>query len=296
MRIILKFVALTFFSACGGELELTNLASEKNTTINITTEEGNDVASNCGVDELICRGTCTNIRTNQDHCGACGDSCTQGTCVDSQCVDSSGEVIDAMTNNSTNTNNATNTTHNETIVTPKPDCSFEICGSECIDTSRNVDHCGTCNNACGGAVCQNGSCASLGEVEGILAATNRVRAAGTNCGAYGPFAPTSALTLDPELNKAAQVHAQDMADNRFFDHTGSDGSSFATRIGRTAFSGQPIGENIAAGGSQPSGIVDRWVDSDGHCRNLMNPQASKLGVGYSVGGQYGTLWVQVFAR
>jgi len=104
------------------------------------------------------------------------------------------------------------------------------------------------------------------------------------------------LVLDDNLNLAAQAHAADMSTNSFFSHTGSDGSNFVQRIGRTAFAGTPIGENIAAGQRSAADVVAGWVESDGHCRNLMNPQATKIGIGYTTGGPYGTLWVQVFGR
>jgi uncharacterized protein YkwD len=141
-----------------------------------------------------------------------------------------------------------------------------------------------------------GSCEQLTEIEGVLTATNQWRASGADCGQYGMMDPAPPLEADPHLNEAAQAHAVDMATNNFFSHTGSDGSSFSERIRRTDYSGFPMGENIAGGGTQPAGVVQRWIDSDGHCRNLMNPQATKLGVGFAEGGQYGTMWVQKFGR
>jgi uncharacterized protein YkwD len=108
--------------------------------------------------------------------------------------------------------------------------------------------------------------------------------------------PAPPLQGDSHLNEAAQAHAIDMGENDFFSHTGSDGSSFVDRVRRTDYSGFPMGENIAGGGAVPAGVVQRWIDSDGHCRNLMNPQATKLGVGYVADGPYGSSWVQVFGR
>ena len=145
-------------------------------------------------------------------------------------------------------------------------------------------------------MCINMACTAVGEVEGVLAETNAYRASGADCGTFGQFGPTTPLALDSFLNEAAQAHALDMSAQNFFSHTGSDGSSFVDRVRRTQFSGSPIGENIAAGQRSPQEVVAGWVDSDGHCRNLMNPQATKLGVGYTTGGQFGTLWVQVFGN
>jgi uncharacterized protein YkwD len=130
----------------------------------------------------------------------------------------------------------------------------------------------------------------------VVAETNRARSQQQDCGQYGTKGGAAALTADAALHEAAQAHANDMAANDFFSHTGSDGSQFFERIEWTGYQGQPVGENIAAGQSTASQVVGGWMESDGHCRNIMNPSATKIGVGFAEGGPYGTLWVQVFAR
>lgn len=184
-----------------------------------------------------------------------------------------------------------------------PECPSDqsYCGGACVDTSSSDAHCGACDSPCAeGASCSGGSCESgvevSAEVQGVLDATNAWRASGADCGTYGVKAPTGPLVLDPELNEAAQAHAEDMVANDFFDHTGSDGSDFSERVSRTDYTGFAVGENIAGGGEEAAGVVQRWVDSDGHCRNLMNPGAKHLGVGFKAGGPYGTMWVQVFGQ
>lgn len=242
-------------------------ADETGTTTGVPSDAGGleDIGDpGCGAGEGMCDGVCTDLIENDAHCGECGRACDGGrVCAAAQCV---CEVA-------------------------------EFCGGACVDTTSNSQHCGMCDNACaGGEACVGGDCMAVGEVEGVLIATNAARAAGADCGSEGTFAPTNPLQGDPLLHQAAQVHADDMAANDFFSHTGSDGSSFSQRIARTGFQGQPIGENIAAGNRTAEATVQQWLNSDGHCRNLMNPNATKLGVGYTLGGPYGTLWVQVFAR
>jgi len=136
----------------------------------------------------------------------------------------------------------------------------------------------------------------VGEVEAALIATNAARAQNQDCGVNGVFEPAPPLEGVPSLHQAAQVHADDMAVNDFFDHVGSDGSSFAQRAQRAGFTGQPIGENIAGGSPTAQGAIDQWLGSDGHCANMMNPFATQIGIGFAPGGPYGTSWVQVFAR
>ncbi len=117
-----------------------------------------------------------------------------------------------------------------------------------------------------------------------------------DCRSEGQWSATGPVEGHELLHLAAQIHADDMADNDFFNHTGSDGSSFSQRIYDTGYNGSPMAENIAAGGTDPASIVDRWLDSDGHCRNLMIPTATEIGVGFTYGGNWGTLWVLKVAR
>jgi uncharacterized protein YkwD len=234
-----------------------------------------------------CADSCVSLDSDEMHCGACGAVC-DGACVAGACqpvIDDTNPDPDPMPDP-------------EPEPEPEPMCQVgEMCLGVCVDTSNSGANCGTCGNACaGGQACIAGSCMVVTEVQGVLAETNAARAAGQDCGAYGQYAATGPLALDDNLNLAAQAHAGDMSTNNFFSHTGSDGSNFGQRIGRTAFAGTPIGENIAAGQRSAADVVAGWVESDGHCRNLMNPQATKIGIGYTTGGPYGTLWVQVFAR
>ena len=50
----------------------------------------------------------------------------------------------------------------------------------------------------------------------------------------------------------------------------------------------------SAGQPTAQAVVDGWLKSEGHCRNIMNPSFRELGVGYATGGSYGKYWVQNF--
>ena len=47
-------------------------------------------------------------------------------------------------------------------------------------------------------------------------------------------------------------------------------------------------------GPPPAAAVNGWLDSDGHCANIMNANFEELGVGYYPGGMYGHYWTQKF--
>lgn len=137
--------------------------------------------------------------------------------------------------------------------------------------------------------------AAWAELErGVLDAVNRVRAAGAVCGGE-TMPPVPPLERDELLELAARLHSQDMADNDYLDHTSRDGRSVADRIAATGFTGPgPIGENIALGYETVEAVMDGWMSSPGHCRNIMNAAYRTIGVGYAEGAG-GRRWTQNFA-
>ena len=91
-----------------------------------------------------------------------------------------------------------------------------------------------------------------------------------------------------------------MANNNFFSHTGSNGQSVGSRATQAGYVWSTVGENIAAGGSLSSvaAVVQAWVNSPGHCENLMRSSFTELGASkYSNNtSTYGVYWTQVFGR
>lgn len=89
-----------------------------------------------------------------------------------------------------------------------------------------------------------------------------------------------------------------MAYNNFFSHTGSDGSTFAQRITAAGYSYRAAAENIAAGQRSVADVVQGWIQSPGHCANIMNANLSELAVACvsSSGSQYGTYWTMELGR
>lgn len=92
------------------------------------------------------------------------------------------------------------------------------------------------------------------ELARVLELVNEARRAGFDCGAAGRFGPAPALTPDVRLDRAAQGHAQSMAEYGYFSHTGRDGSTFATRVTREGYPWSRVDENITWGQPDPT----RW--------------------------------------
>ncbi|RJF73907.1 hypothetical protein D3875_19690 [Deinococcus cavernae] len=129
----------------------------------------------------------------------------------------------------------------------------------------------------------------------VLELTNAARAQARTCGTT-TYAATTPLVYNALLEKAAQGHATDMATKNYFSHTSQDGRTFAQRISDTGYAWRTIGENIAAGQSTPESVVSGWLQSPGHCANIMNPAFKELSVGYAynTSSSYRYYWVQDF--
>jgi uncharacterized protein YkwD len=131
----------------------------------------------------------------------------------------------------------------------------------------------------------------------MLDQVNAARASGYTCGS-DDLPAVSALTWNCDLEAAAFSHSTDMATNNFFSHTGSDGLSVANRVDAQNYNWSAVGENIAAGQTSVTQVVTGWLNSEGHCRNIMNGSFTEFGSSRvdSVAADYPTYWTQVFAR
>jgi len=87
-----------------------------------------------------------------------------------------------------------------------------------------------------------------------------------------------AARLSRTLTEAASSHARDMAEHASFDHRGTDGSQPSERVSRVGYRWRATGENIAAGQVNADAVVAAWLDSPGHCTNIMGPQFTEMGV------------------
>lgn len=129
----------------------------------------------------------------------------------------------------------------------------------------------------------------------VFTLTNAARAQGRSCGSTF-YAAAPALAYNSLLERAAQGHAADMASKNYFSHTSLDGRTFSQRITAAGYSWRTAGENIAAGYATPEAVVQGWLQSPGHCANIMNPAFKEIGVGYgtSAASTYRHYWVQNF--
>ncbi|QMV41936.1 CAP domain-containing protein [Cohnella cholangitidis] len=98
---------------------------------------------------------------------------------------------------------------------------------------------------------------------------------------------------DANLNRSARAKSQDMANNNYFSHQSPTyGDPFAM-MRNFGVQYQSAGENIAMGQPTPAEVVQAWMNSPGHRKNILNGSFTHLGVGYVVqnGKPY---WTQQF--
>ena len=110
------------------------------------------------------------------------------------------------------------------------------------------------------------------------------------------------LVMNDKLNKVADSHSENMADQDFFSHTGKDGSKAWDRAKNLGYQYSRIGENIAAGQRTPEQVVSDWMKSSGHRRNILDKNYTEIGIGHEFLSNdtgsinYNHYWTQVFGK
>jgi uncharacterized protein YkwD len=103
------------------------------------------------------------------------------------------------------------------------------------------------------------------------------------------------LTPEPMLAAAAQAHSVDMAARRFFDHRNPEGLQVSDRVEAFGYRYATVAENIAAGQPTPAAVVEGWMNSPGHRRNILSADVTQIGIGFAPSSDiYGCYWTQVF--
>lgn len=113
------------------------------------------------------------------------------------------------------------------------------------------------------------------------------------------------LNHAPQLDQSSQGMCQRMVTEHFFAHETPDGKNVVDRVKPTGYipnSGDwVVGENLAWGTgtlSTPQAIVNGWMNSPGHCANIMNANFSQIGVGCArnANSSYKIYWTMDLAK
>ncbi|WP_181174525.1 CAP domain-containing protein [Mesorhizobium sp. B2-3-10] len=127
--------------------------------------------------------------------------------------------------------------------------------------------------------------------------------AGVSSSATGTLASLRAtagrgpLTPDAQLEQAALQQAGYMAQRENMSHTTGWGEDFASRMRDNGVHGAAA-ENIAAGRFDQQKLFDIWMHSQGHRRNILDPDFSRFGLAYVRDGRDPNLryWSLVLGR
>jgi uncharacterized protein YkwD len=128
----------------------------------------------------------------------------------------------------------------------------------------------------------------------VLQLVNAARAHGALCGTRS-FAPVGPVHLSEQLADVAFGHATDMAEHNYFEHEDLQGHTPADRVKAAGYAEKLVGENIAYGPTSADEVVQGWLDSPGHCENIMDPRFAEMGIAYAPGRvqRHGLYWVQL---
>ena len=120
----------------------------------------------------------------------------------------------------------------------------------------------------------------------ILELTNKARAA----------EKLPPLTANAALFQAARSHSENMAKQSKLEHE-LDGKRVSDRATAAGYNWDEIAENIAvAENATPQEVVEGWLKSEGHRKNLLNPNVTEIGLGVATTAKGETYYTQVFAK
>lgn len=107
------------------------------------------------------------------------------------------------------------------------------------------------------------------------------------------------LVVNPILERAAQMKADDMASRGYFSHNTPEGKTPWYWLELSGYKYKYAGENLAVNFLDSEEIHTAWMNSRGHFLNIVNPKYTEIGIATSTGiykGREAVFVVQMFAQ
>ncbi|MGM7701039.1 SafA/ExsA family spore coat assembly protein [Pseudalkalibacillus sp. Hm43] len=104
------------------------------------------------------------------------------------------------------------------------------------------------------------------------------------------------LKADWQLSRVARYKSNDMKNNGYFSHQSPTYGSPFEMMRDFNINYTSAGENIAMGQTSAQAVVDAWMKSPGHRKNILSSNYTYIGVGYAKGGSGRYYWTQMFIR
>ncbi|AFY48588.1 uncharacterized protein with SCP/PR1 domains [Nostoc sp. PCC 7524] len=92
----------------------------------------------------------------------------------------------------------------------------------------------------------------------------------------------SPLKDNQKLAQVARKYSRQMSEQKFFSHTGADGSTPQERVLRDGIIYSAVGENLFKSQNVPRPVpaaIEGWMKSPGHRENILRPVFTETGVG-----------------
>lgn len=103
----------------------------------------------------------------------------------------------------------------------------------------------------------------------------------------------SALQVDMQLVKLARLKSQDMINLNYFSHTSPTYGSPFDMMKNNGVTYRTAGENLA-GNQTVQAAHTALMNSEGHRKNILNPNYTHIGIGIVDGGPYTKMFTQMF--
>ncbi|MBP5980550.1 MAG: CAP domain-containing protein [Halomonas sp.] len=141
------------------------------------------------------------------------------------------------------------------------------------------------------------NCEPTEQQQEMLSLVNEARSQTRQCGNQS-FDSVAPLTWSCKRHEAAKARSEDMAENEYFSHTSPEGVGIEQRVDAQGYVWRAVGENIAAGHMSSSAAVDGWLESPGHCSNIMNGAFTQMGMANADNpeSRYTTYWTQALGQ
>ena len=101
------------------------------------------------------------------------------------------------------------------------------------------------------------------------------------------------LRISGEVSNLARVKSQDMVDNNYFSHQSPTHGSPFDMLKRNGVSYMYAGENIAMNQTAER-AHNAWMNSEGHRKNILNPNFTEIGIGIVPKGNGSFMYTQIF--
>lgn len=110
----------------------------------------------------------------------------------------------------------------------------------------------------------------------------------------------AAFAADPQLQRAAETHADWMARTGKYGHEFGPATRFPARLAAAGFEGS-AGENLGVGYGSIEAAVEGWLDSPEHRRIMLRPRYDRAGFAYAFNRsgknpRYTHFWVLIVGR